>query len=274
MKIGTINLATALRHKVRFQVCLLLLIFSSTTSAQMARALDEMEYCTPYSLLNQKEEGPSQILFPYDLRVNDVKGRKEIVVTAPTLRVTGEQLGTLLRAPGLADSSIAKIRLDAREIVIAEGIALEAGQLELVADRIIFLEGGTLSIRPDSDSYVAISARIVSFPAIVFRHFDVRQRVPAPGKPEEEDTFSDIKSLLTLKAETLAFGNQATDSLTAPGSLQKRFSLDGLVDFKSKIMVETGAKGAESVALENINARWPEIVLSIPLRFQFHCGVT
>jgi hypothetical protein len=262
MKIGTINLATALRHKVRFQVCLLLLIFSSTTSAQMARALDEMEYCTPYSLLNQKEEGPSQILFPYDLRVNDVKGRKEIVVTAPTLRVTGEQLGTLLRAPGLADSSIAKIRLDAREIVIAEGIALEAGQLELVADRIIFLEGGTLSIRPDSDSYVAISARIVSFPAIVFRHFDVRQRVPAPGKPEEEDTFSDIKSLLTLKAETLAFGNQATDSLTAPGSLQKRFSLDGLVDFKSKIMVETGAKGAESVALENINARWPEIVLS------------
>jgi septal ring factor EnvC (AmiA/AmiB activator) len=221
-----------------------------------------VEFCPPYSEVAQIAVDARKPFLQYSLTVaTDLTGKKVVTIVADHLRIDRATLGSLVRSAAAADASIGKIALHARRIEFVESIALNRGSLDIFAQEIEFASGSTIALLPDSSSQIRLMAEKVILSSTGFRHFDVRARTLEPGK---RDDFSDIKTLLSIRARNLAAGATPISSDAASTEVAKRFTRYPITDFKKLVDIEIGDAGrAQWLKGTKDFGQWPSYTVAV-----------
>lgn len=242
-------------------ICHFMMLVASASNAQTS--------CPPYQLANpitkdDKAANPAQTLSaPFTtifLRVtDDTNGRKIVNVTGDTISINEATLGALVKQPAFSDKQISKIRIDARNIVIDGPLSVYDGDIELVADTLEFRPNGSLTILPQTQGTLSITAISIKFPANDYQFIDYR---PRELTNSSIDTFPDIQTLLTLKTNKISVGTNQIPDDDALLFLAKQFTLSEFFDFSSKISIAVGANGLEQTYTKLASeANWPKFTV-------------
>jgi hypothetical protein len=202
-----------------------------------SRAATTVEFCKPYTALSQLPVDLKQPYIQYTLGVTDLAGgKKAISITGDEIHVTRESLGVLVRAAAAVDRSIDSIRLDARVVKFSGQVPLSGGRIDVFAKDIEFEDGSSITLLPASNSRITLAAQNISLSDTGFHHFDVRARELTGPR----DTFSDIDTILDVKASHLYVGGSEIAHANASGVLAQRFSTYPIDDFTAKITADVG----------------------------------
>ena len=234
----------------------------ATACAFHCEAASTVEFCKPYTSVSQLAVDLHRPFLQYTLSVDDSpSGRKIVTLVGDELLVDRNTLGVIVRAAAAADATIEKIRLLARVVRIVDTVPLINGTFEIEADEISLLDGGTLTILPDINSKINLSARTIRISDSGFKHFDIRARVTT-GKP---DDFADIKNILTVSADKLLSGNSEVPADKITSTLAGLFSRFPITDFTTKIDQATGQAGhARWVAIQKAReGTWPRYSIAV-----------
>ncbi|TIN31722.1 MAG: hypothetical protein E5Y31_00985 [Mesorhizobium sp.] len=220
-----------------------------------------VEFCTPFRYYSTYKLDVTKPFIKYSLNVREVNGRTNIEIVADEIRIDRETLGSIIRSAAAVDEKIGKIRVDARRIIITESLALKEGLYEFVAEDVVFNSGAVLTLLPNPESRYSFAARNIRFGVGNERHFDVRGR----SFPDHHlDDFSDINTILEIKANALWRGDNSISTAAAVEMLSRRFTRYPITDFSSKISVQLDDAG-KAAWLDTIrtNAGWPRYTANV-----------
>jgi septal ring factor EnvC (AmiA/AmiB activator) len=191
----------------------------------------------------------------------DLNGKKVATVVADHLQIDRANLGSMVRSAAAADASVAKIAFHARRIEFVESISLNQGSIDIIAEKISFTPGATISVLPGPSSQIRLIADTIILAPSGYKHFDVRARNLDIGK---RDDFADLKTILYVRSRDLIVETSTVDAGSAATALSKRFTRYPITDFANKIDVAVGEHG-QQVWLQTTRevAQWPTYTVAV-----------
>lgn len=239
-----------------------ILMAASLFVSLSSSAKSPVEFCPPYSEMEQLAVDVSKPFLQYSIRVeNGADGRRQVFVVGDDVQLDASTFGALVRTAVAADSKIARISIDARRIRVVDSLAVVNASVELSAKEIYFVDGSAISVLPGPNSKIRLSAKDIHLSPEGFRHFDVRARQFPDNRI---DDYGDVGNILETRSERILVNGTSIQPAALKAFLSKRFSRYPLTDFSAKIDAQTGDEGHSAwVKSTKQSSEWPQYSIAV-----------